>query len=97
MNKKKTTYDFEDLFVFEVANNHQGDVNHGLSIIDMCSDVAKKYNIRASIKIQLRQLETFIHPNYREADDPSHIKRFLSTQLTNEQFHILIDHARKKN
>ena len=97
MNKKKTTYDFEDLFVFELANNHQGDVKHGLSIIDMCSDVAKKYNIRAAIKIQLRQLETFIHPNYREADDPSHIKRFLSTQLTNEQFHILIDHARDKN
>jgi len=31
-------------FIFEMANNHMGDVSHGKRIIDEFSKLAKKYN-----------------------------------------------------
>ena len=35
-------FDFKNIFVFDLANNHQGDVNHALKIIEECSHVSKK-------------------------------------------------------
>ncbi len=90
-------YNFHDLFIFEMANNHQGSIELGKSIIDMCSDLAKKHNIRAGIKFQFRQLDSFIHPNYIEANEPTHIKRFLSTKLSKKDFSLLENYARTKN
>ena len=29
----KKTFDFNNLFTYDLANNHQGDVEHGLRII----------------------------------------------------------------
>ena len=101
MRKKKMTnnnsYDFNDLFIFEMANNHQGSIKLGKSIIDMCSNLAKKHNLRAGIKFQFRQLDSFIHPNYIDADEPTHIKRFLSTKLSKKDFSLLKDYAVKKD
>ena len=34
MIKKARKFDFNDLFTFEMANNHQGSVAHGKKIID---------------------------------------------------------------
>ena len=31
---------FNDLFIFEMANNHQGDVSHGISIIKEMGKIA---------------------------------------------------------
>ena len=91
------SYDFNDLFIFEMANNHQGSIKLGKSIIDMCSNLAKKHNLRAGIKFQFRQLDSFIHPNYIDADEPTHIKRFLSTKLSKKDFSLLKDYAVKKD
>jgi len=85
---------FKDLFIFEMANNHQGSVKHGLKIIDAMGKIARKYGIRAGIKFQYRDLDTFIHPNFRERNDIKHIPRFLSTRLTDKDFLILIDAVR---
>ena len=38
---------FEDLFIFEMANNHQGSVEHGLRIIEAMAGIAKRRGIRA--------------------------------------------------
>ena len=35
-------FDFENIFVFDLANNHQGDVNHALKIIEECSKFLKE-------------------------------------------------------
>ena len=59
------TQTFPDLlFVFEMANNHQGDVEHGLRIISEMGQIAGRHGIKAAVKLQYRDLDTFIHPDY---------------------------------
>ena len=36
---------FNDLFIFEMANSHQGDVEHGKDIIHEMGKIARKYNL----------------------------------------------------
>ncbi len=81
---------FSDLIIFEMANNHQGDINHGLQIIKELGKVVRKYGINAGIKLQYRDLDTFIHPDFKDRTDVKHIPRFLQTRLTEEQFYQLI-------
>lgn len=85
---------FDDLFIFEMANSHQGSVEHGMDIIDAMSKIARKYNIRAAVKLQYRNLDTFIHPDYKERTDVKHIPRFMGTRLVYEQFSELVDYIR---
>tara|TARA_B100000795_G_scaffold269589_1_gene259475 strand:+ start:6790 stop:8319 length:1530 start_codon:yes stop_codon:yes gene_type:complete len=82
-------FDFNDLFVLDLANNHQGNLKHGLKIIQECSKMVHKHNIRAAIKFQFRQYESFIHPNHKKNSDNKHIPRFLSTQLSQKEWEIL--------
>ena len=44
------------LYIFEMANNHQGSVEHAKKIIDEFSSLAKRMNINAAVKLQFRQL-----------------------------------------
>jgi sialic acid synthase SpsE len=81
------------LYIFEMANNHQGSVEHAKNIIDEFSSLAKEKKITAAIKFQFRQLETFIHKDYRESD-LKFVKRFNSTRLSEEQFAEIINYAR---
>ncbi len=82
---------FEDLFIFEMANSHQGSVEHGLDIIKAMSRIARKYNIKAAVKLQYRNLETFIHPDFKDRTDVKHIPRFMSTKLSADQFAQLVE------
>ncbi len=81
---------FNDLFIFEMANNHQGDVEHGTKIINAMGIVTRKHKINAAVKLQYRQLDSFIHPNYRNDKEAKHISRFLSTELNPDQFFELV-------
>lgn len=82
---------FSDLlFTFEMANNHQGDVNHGLRIISEMGQIASRFGIRAAVKLQYRELDSFIHPDYVGRTDVKHVPRFLSTRLPNGDFRRLI-------
>ena len=74
-------FDFDELFVFDLANNHQGSVEHGLKVIREVGGVANKHGGRAAFKFQFRQLDSFIHLAHREGSDNKHIPRFLSTRL----------------
>lgn len=89
-------FDFNNLFIFEMANNHQGSVEHGLRIINAMADIAKRHRIRAAIKLQFRDLDTFIHPDFRESKDNKHIPRFLSTRLSEKEFASLADETKNK-
>lgn len=77
---------FERLFVFELANNHMGDVDHGLRIIREIAAVAKTHPFNFAFKFQYRDLDTFIHPAYRGRDDIKYVKRFSETALNEEDF-----------
>ena len=92
-----TQFDFRGLFVFEMANNHQGSVAHGLRIVDAVAEVAREYGIRGAVKLQFRDLDTFIHPAHRDSTSNKHIQRFLSTRLTRDEFAAIVDAIRARH
>ncbi len=94
MTHTKERLDFTDLFTFEMANNHQGDVQHGKKIIKAIGTIAKKHNLKAAIKFQFRDIDTFVHPKHKKKTDNKHVPRFLSTRLGEKQFKDLIEAAR---
>ncbi|MEM4248315.1 MAG: N-acetylneuraminate synthase family protein [Candidatus Nanoarchaeia archaeon] len=79
---------FSKLFIFEIANNHMGDFEHGKRIIQEFAKAAepfkKEFNI--AFKFQYRDLDTFIHPDYKNRNDIKYVKRFLETRLSEENF-----------
>ena len=77
-----------------MANNHQGSVQHAKKIIDEFSSLAAKMNINAAVKLQFRQLDTFIHEDYKSSD-LKFVKRFNSTRLSKEQFSEIVDHIKQ--
>ena len=82
------------LYIFEMANNHQGSVAHAKRIIDEFGALAKEKNIKAAIKLQFRQLDTFIHDDFK-GSDLKFVKRFRSTRLSKEQFREIVEHIRQ--
>lgn len=75
------------LFIFEMANNHQGSVEHGKKIIRELKRVTASYKeFNFAVKFQYRDLDTFIHPGYVNRDDIKNVKRFKDTKLTQDQF-----------
>ena len=81
---------FDDLFIFEMANNHQGSLKHGLRIIREMADIARRYKIHAAVKLQYRDLDTMIHPAYKKRTDVKHIPRFLETKLDDDANRTLV-------
>lgn len=88
---------FENLFVLEMTNNHQGNLERGLQIAREHSRVARFNNVRAAIKLQFRDVNSFIHKNFRERDDLRYVKRVLDTRLSKEDYSILIKTIKKSN
>ncbi len=69
------------LFIFEMANNHQGSVEHGKQIIRALRKACEGFPLNFAVKLQYRDLESFIHPDYKDRMDIKHIKRFSDTRL----------------
>ena len=85
---------FQNLIIFEVANNHMGDVEHGKRLIEAFSQVAREFpEFRFAFKFQYRELDSFIHPDYKGRMDIKYIKRFTETRLSEEQFGELKTHV----
>lgn len=80
------------LFVFEMANNHMGDVEHGVRTIrtirEACKGLEDSFDF--AFKLQYRDLDTFIHASLRGRDDIKYIKRFEETRLSDEAFRTLV-------
>ena len=76
------------LFIFEMANNHQGSVEHGKTIIRAMKEAALEYEnvFDFAVKFQYRDLDTFIHPDYRQRYDIKNVKRFQETRLSEAEF-----------
>ena len=88
---------FEDLFVLEMASNHQGKVERGLEIISKFSKVVRFNNVKAAIKLQFRDLDNFVHKDFRNRDDIRYVKRVSETRLSKAEFSILVEAIRKSN
>jgi sialic acid synthase SpsE/mannose-6-phosphate isomerase-like protein (cupin superfamily) len=91
MTEAMEKFDFHNLFVLDLANNHQGSVDHGKTIIERCANVVAKHSVRAAVKFQFRDLDTFIHVDHLAGTTNKHVPRFLSTRLSWAQFRSLLD------
>jgi N-acetylneuraminate synthase len=86
---------FEDLFVLEMASNHQGKVDRGLAIISRFSKIVRFNNVRTAIKLQFRDIDNFIHKDFLGREDIRYVKRVTDTRMSKEDFAILVDAIRQ--
>ena len=86
---------FNDLFILDLANNHQGDLEHGLDIVAGVGAVIRKQGVRGAFKFQFRALETFIHPDYKAQKGVKHISRFMETALGRDDYATLVAAVRQ--
>lgn len=77
---------FRNLFVLDLANNHFGNYEYAKKIIFKFSKIVKKNKLKATIKFQFRDLNTFIHPSQAKNENNKYVKRFSSTRMSNENF-----------
>ena len=57
-------------FIFEMANNHMGDLNHAIKLIDEFSKIKKNFpDFKFGFKLQFRNLKTFIHKSKIDRTD----------------------------
>lgn len=82
---------FEDLFVLEMASNHQGSLERGLAIVDKFSKVVRFNNVRAAIKLQFRDIDNFIHKDFLDRQDIRYVKRLSDTRMSKEHFTQLVE------
>lgn len=87
-------FSFENLFVYDLANNHQGDIEHARNIVSAVGRVNRAGNINGALKFQFRQLDSFIHPDYRGRSDHKYVKRFSETRIEMADFAALARHVR---
>jgi sialic acid synthase SpsE len=88
---------FNELFVLEMANNHLGSLERGLKLITAYGQVVRFNNVRAAIKIQVRDVDNFIHRDFRNRDDIRYIKKTRETQLTFDEYMTLVKAIRQAN
>jgi sialic acid synthase SpsE/mannose-6-phosphate isomerase-like protein (cupin superfamily) len=82
-------------FIFEMANNHMGDFEHGCKIIQQLKLIKDKYpEFKFSIKLQYRD-DSFFHKNHIHRKDHKLIKRFTETRLGNSNFAKLVENIKK--
>jgi N-acetylneuraminate synthase len=86
---------FEDLFVLEMTNNHLGNLERGLEIIRQHSRIVRFNNVRAAIKLQFRNLDKFIHKDFKDRSDIRYIQRVTETKLSKAHYEILVENIRK--
>lgn len=86
------------LFVFEMANNHMGNVGHGIVTIRKIRAACRGYEdlFDFAFKLQYRDLDTFVHVSYRGRNDVKYVKRFEETRLDDAQFRALVAAIREE-
>lgn len=86
---------FHNLFVLELANNHWGKVERGIKIINDHAQIVKFNNVKAAIKLQFRDIDNFIHNEFKGNKDSRYIKKTEDTRMDLSGFKILVDEIKK--
>lgn len=81
---------FKDLFVLELANNHWGKVERGLKIIQDHGAVVRHNGVKAAIKLQFRDVDAFIHPEYKGNQSNRYIAKTEATRMSKEDYAVLV-------
>jgi N-acetylneuraminate synthase len=85
---------FQNLFVLELANNHWGRLDRGLKIVSEFAEVVRCNGIHAAIKLQFRDVPSFIHDGHRDRDDVRYIKKVGATELSWGEQEIMVNAVR---
>jgi N-acetylneuraminate synthase len=88
---------FNELFVLEAANNHLGSLERGLKIISAYGQVVRFNNVRAAIKLQIRDVDNFIHRDFRDRGDIRYIKKTLDTKMSIDDYATMVKAVRQAN
>ncbi len=83
------------LFIFELANNHNGSKKNALKLIDDAKKISKYKNINFGFKLQFRNLKDFLHKNAKNVSN-KHVKRFLDTKLLEKEYLEICRYIKKK-
>jgi len=86
---------FEDLFVLEMTNNHLGSLERGLKIVEQHARIVRFNNVRAAIKLQFRDIDSFIHKNFRDRADIRYIRRVTETKMSKADYQTLANAIKK--
>ncbi|MDG0996271.1 MAG: N-acetylneuraminate synthase family protein [Gammaproteobacteria bacterium] len=86
---------FENLFVLELANNHWGSLNRGMKIIHDYATIVRFNNMKAAIKLQFRDINDFIHPEFKGDEENRYIKKTEATKLSKDQFTTMVEEVKK--
>jgi len=79
------------LFVYEMANNHMGSVEHGIRIVHELRKASGGFPFSFCIKLQYRDISSCIHPAYKERFDLKYVKRFSETHLSWDRYKQIKD------
>src|ERR1019366_1095946 len=79
------------LFIFDLANNHMGDVAHGMRIIRDLREACAGFDFRFAVKLQYRDVPRLIHPDYKTRTDLKFVRRFSETALSWDDYRRLKD------
>jgi N-acetylneuraminate synthase len=88
---------FNELFVLELANNHLGKTDRGLRIIQDFGRVVRYNGVKAAIKLQFRDVDTFIHKDFRNRTDIRYVKKTMDTRMTPDDYGVLVEAIRQNN
>jgi len=86
---------FENLFVLELANNHWGKLERGVKIIHDFARVVRFNHMHAAIKLQFRDVDQFIHRDFRDRGDVRYIKKTLATQMSWDELRTMVETVRE--
>lgn len=86
---------FNELFVLELANNHWGSLERGAAIVHAFAPHVKNHGIKAAIKLQFRDRDTFVHKHYY-GDQRRYIAKSLKTMLSWDDNRRLLDIIRSE-
>lgn len=79
------------MFIYEMANNHMGDVEHGIRIVKELKAVSDGFPFTFCVKLQYRDVDYCIHPDYRDRLDLKYVKRFSETRLSWDEYKQIKD------
>jgi len=85
---------FNDLFVLELASNHWGKLERGLKIVQDYGRVVSANGVRAAMKLQFRDVDSFIHKDFRDRADIRYVKKTLDTHMPWESYRWLTEAVR---
>lgn len=86
---------FENLFVLEMTNNHLGNLERGLRIVHDHARIVRFNNVRAAIKLQFRDVDNFVHKDFRGRKEIRYIRRTQETRMSKADYGVLVEAIRR--